>query len=222
MPTAPPRLFPGRLPRHPLATRASITQSAWSRPQQTRTRRCRAARMDIIVGVAMASVVPAAARAAIWCARVGLLPVMSTGNHYWLDSPPGSPSPTSASCSSRRTPLESLAAREQPRRPRVGQLDRVEAGSTQPAARGRSCGARCDGVARTKLTPDMLTLAGLARSASRARCSSASRRATSTSSTGSARPLFVDRARSPTSSNSALARYAAEQGDGVRRVPRLD
>ena len=123
----------------------------------------------LIVGIVMFGARPLAASrrrcGSLWPLWVGFA-VISTGNHYWLDVVAGirdrgrdraRVAPVARCCASGAHDRRRAGRRGEP--PRVSQLDRVKQEYTQAAREILQRSMR--GVAKTKLTPDMLTLAGV-------------------------------------------------------------
>ena len=122
-----------------------------------------------IVGIVMFGLVRSRLAKALWLAWPAWVAfaVISTGNHYWLDVVAGFvlAIATGSRCgaSARAAPpaarMTRRAARAWREPARVNQLDRVKQEYTQAAREILARSMR--GVAKTKLTPDMLTLAGV-------------------------------------------------------------
>ena len=130
----------------------------------------------LIVGITMALIVKSRWVKALWLAWPAWVwfSVMATANHFWLDIAAGVLVALIAGAIVYRRPLRralrrteaSAGVSEQQPAPgdggpdaRVGELDRVKQEYTRAAREILQRSMR--GVAKTKLTPDMLTLAGV-------------------------------------------------------------
>ena len=176
MPTAPPRMFPEWGFSDTLADYASVNHDsgliAFAANPYAAMPSLHA--MDaLIVGVVMASVCrswPARALWLVWPAWV-CFAVMGTGNHYWLDCvagfadraphrAPALPQAPSTRARGHRVSEPGDGSGLESGANAVSQLDRVKQEYT--AAAREILRRSMQGVARTKLTPDMLSIAGLA------------------------------------------------------------
>ena len=171
MPTAPPRMFPAWGFADTLAQHSSINHDsgliAFAANPYAAMPSLHA--MDaVIVGIVMFGVCrswPARILWVAWPAWVWFT-VMATGNHYWLDCIAGAVIAVITGLAA--VPPQGLprlavgrprVSEPQPGEPRVSELDRVKQEYTDAARQILQRSMR--GVAKTKLTPDMLTLAGV-------------------------------------------------------------
>ena len=176
MPTAPPRMFPEWGFTDTLADYASVNHDsgliAFAANPYAAMPSLHA--MDaLIVGVVMASVCRSWLARALWLVWPAWVcfAVMGTGNHYWLDCVAGFaialltalaalPQAPSSRARGHRVSEPGDGSGLEPGANAVSQLDRVKQEYT--AAAREILRRSMQGVARTKLTPDMLSIAGLA------------------------------------------------------------
>ena len=152
LPTAPPRMFPeaGSRTRSP-PTRPSTTHPRSLPSRRTRTRCASLHALDaLIVSVVMATVVRRWWAKALWLAWAPWVwfAVMATGNHFWLDIAAG------VLVAGVAAAIVSAVAAA-PRAPSMSLKEAYTGGARAIASRSMT------GLARTRVTPNMLTAAGV-------------------------------------------------------------